>query len=438
MTFFGMVSTGFISGFMLDTLGRKKILWVGFLLETAFTLGSCFSISVSMLSVFKFLGGTMTGGLYVALTAYILEFHATEYRGKVQMIYGMTFSIANCIMPLVSSVILPLNFDYSLGFMNFRPWNLLMLISTVNPLISFIVFYFLPETPKFLMSIGKNEEALDVLRYVYKLNTRDLKENYPITSLIEEVNLEEAAANKKSWKEYFYMGWQQVTPLFSKQYRFKVLLVCLIHGLFLMGINSLRLYLPQIFQASHDYEVTHNGETPDLCNILEVTENFSRSNDEDTCSVNLENSFNVYLNSTLVSLVTILGYAMAGTLINLFGSKRLLVILCGSGCLTGIGLIWSTNTATTLTLSSLYLTALGVGFDIFMIMLVVIFPTTLRAMAISFALFFGRFLTIFGNMLMPALVNEGCAPPFLFLAGVAAVTVISSLLIKTTGKEDMK
>ncbi|XP_066256638.1 uncharacterized protein [Euwallacea similis] len=382
MSFFGMLSTGFISGFLLDTLGRKKILYVGFFLQTVFTLGSCFSNNVAMLSIFKFLGGTMTGGLYVALTAYVLEFHSSEYRGKIQMIYGMTFSIANCIMPLIASVILPLNLDYPLGFMNFRAWNLLILISTANPLISFIVFYFLPETPKFLMSIGKNEEALDVLRYIYKLNTRDLKENYPITSLIEELNLEEAAANKKSWKDYFYMGWQQVAPLFNQQYRFKVLLVCLVHGLFLIGINSLRLYLPQIFQASHEYKVAHNGEATNLCNILEVIKNSSELNDEDTCSVNLENSFDVYLNSTLVSLVITVGYVMAGTLINLFGCKRLLVILSGSTCLTGIGLIWSPNTAITLTLSSLYLTASTVAFDIFMIMLVVIFPTTLRYMAI--------------------------------------------------------
>lgn len=39
------------------------------------------------------------------------------------------------------------------------------------------------------MTLGKNQEALDVFRTMYQMNTGDLKENYPVSSAHEEYDL---------------------------------------------------------------------------------------------------------------------------------------------------------------------------------------------------------------------------------------------------------
>lgn len=57
--FLGMISSAFVWGFLIDTLGRKKLLVVGYLLDGIFVVASSFSQNFIFLIVFKFLGGFM-------------------------------------------------------------------------------------------------------------------------------------------------------------------------------------------------------------------------------------------------------------------------------------------------------------------------------------------------------------------------------------------
>lgn len=54
---------------------------------------------------------------------------------------------------------------------------------------SFIVaalLFLLPESPKFLISSGRHEEAIEVLRGIYLMNTGKPKEEYPVKQLLIE------------------------------------------------------------------------------------------------------------------------------------------------------------------------------------------------------------------------------------------------------------
>lgn len=55
----GMISSGLIWGFFADTLGRKKLLVFGYLLDGLSVLVSGFSQSFWMLLISKFIGGSM-------------------------------------------------------------------------------------------------------------------------------------------------------------------------------------------------------------------------------------------------------------------------------------------------------------------------------------------------------------------------------------------
>ncbi|CAG9765149.1 unnamed protein product [Ceutorhynchus assimilis] len=439
MSFFGMLSTGFLWGFLLDTLGRRKILWLGCLAQTLIVWGQGFSTSFSILSVFKFFGGAVTGGTYVAQATYLLELHSTEHRGKIQMIAGMIYAGSNVIIPLISSAILPLNIKFDLYFCELHAWNILMLMGSVSPMLATIAYYFLPESPKFLMSMGRNDEALKVLRKIYRINTGNSGESYPIESLLEEVPEKLKSEDNKSWKEYLKSGWQQLSPLFGKQYIGKLLLVSVVQAIFGSGIHILRAYLPQIFQATHEYQIAHNGTTPNLCSILDVLRSNSSFHGDDTvCIINVENSSRVYLNSFIVAVFTMLSFVLAGTLIGFFKRMTLLTILGITACISINSLYFSQNTATTLAMSTLYLSSMGIGFEIFTTIVAVVFPTTLRAMAISVCLFMMRVFTIVGNNVLPVLVEVGCVPPFLSLGCVILVGLALSCLLPSTEKSDMK
>lgn len=47
-------------------------------------------------------------------------------------------------------------------------------------LLGAILVLFLPESPKFLMSRGRNEEALAVFQTIYKWNTGKCRKEYPV------------------------------------------------------------------------------------------------------------------------------------------------------------------------------------------------------------------------------------------------------------------
>lgn len=54
---------------------------------------------------------------------------------------------------------------------------------------SFLVaglLFLLPESPKFLISSGRHEEALEVFRGIYLMNTGRSKEEYPVKQVIVE------------------------------------------------------------------------------------------------------------------------------------------------------------------------------------------------------------------------------------------------------------
>ncbi|ENN83451.1 hypothetical protein YQE_00191, partial [Dendroctonus ponderosae] len=56
-TYTGMISTGFVWGYLCDTLGRKKLLVTGYLLDAIFVFLASSSQSFAMLMVAKFFGG---------------------------------------------------------------------------------------------------------------------------------------------------------------------------------------------------------------------------------------------------------------------------------------------------------------------------------------------------------------------------------------------
>lgn len=65
--------------------------------------------------------------------------------------------------------------------LEYRPWRLLMLVISLPGVIGVLSLLAFHESPKFLMSKGKDEEALKVLRVIYARNKRLAKECYPVS-----------------------------------------------------------------------------------------------------------------------------------------------------------------------------------------------------------------------------------------------------------------
>lgn len=77
--------------------------------------------------------------------------------------------------------ILPLDFRIDFGLYYFRSWRLLTIAYGSFFIIAAILLSFGPESPKFLMSQGKHDEALKVLQTIYAGNKGKSPEDYPVS-----------------------------------------------------------------------------------------------------------------------------------------------------------------------------------------------------------------------------------------------------------------
>ncbi|XP_049820151.1 synaptic vesicle glycoprotein 2B [Aethina tumida] len=438
ITYIGMISSAFIWGFLCDTLGRRKLLFIGFLLDGCFVLMSAMSQSFTGLIITKFLGGFIINGPFAALTCYLSEFHCAKHRARVQMVLGTIFSCGTVILPLLAWGILPQTFNITIGeSFKLHSWNIYLLICSIPALTSGIAFLFLPETPKFLMTSGQNEKAMRIFKKVYSINTGKHPDTYPIKMLIDETasndNNKTGQVTKRSKKQALLEGWSQISPLFKPPHLSKIMLVCCIQFLFMMSLNTLRLWLPQLFQAINDYMYMNNGTTDSLCTMIDVLRpNHASVTTE--CVVNT-NNYMVYMNSMIVAFTSIWGYIITGSLINILGKKKILNVLGFISGSMAISLYFAQDATTTLVLSSLFIALGSVSVNVVLAVVVDMFPTTLRTMCISLTMMSGRCGPMLGNLVFPLLLQTGCASPFFSIGFVMIGCAILACLLPNT---DMK
>ncbi|CAH1373070.1 unnamed protein product [Tenebrio molitor] len=438
ITFVGMVSSGFVWGFLCDTLGRRKLMVIGYLLDAVFVVMSSFSQNFTLLLIFKFFGGLIINGPFAALTAYLSEFHCSKYRSRVQLVRGMIVSGGNLVLPLLAWAILPQEINLNLFNQNieFHSWNIYLLLSGIAPIISAIIFLFMPESPKFLMTVGQNDKALRVFQKVYSVNTGNGIHTYPIKELVDEIELKkhnpsnhggQVTANR-SKIQALKEGWQQMKPLFFPPYFKNIVLLCLIQTLIMMSLNTLRLWLPQIFQAINDFQYFNNGTTSDLCEMLKM---IKPSIATDECIVNLNNS-SVYINSIIVASVSMFSYFLAGYLINTLGKKKLLNLVTVISGSFAIAIYFATDNITAVAFSSIFIATGSIASNVMVTVIIDLFPTTLRTTTISLAMMLGRIGAMIGNLVFPFLLQTGCAPPFLSVGLVILGCAFLALLLPNT------
>ncbi|XP_017773775.1 PREDICTED: synaptic vesicle glycoprotein 2B-like [Nicrophorus vespilloides] len=421
-----------IWGFLSDTYGRKRLLVIGYLLDAFFALIAGLTQTFPMLLFAKFMGGFIINGPFAVLTTILSEFHCARYRARVVLFMGIIFSTANVLLPLISWALLPnpIELKFFDGAFVMHTWNFYLLLGGLPSLISGICHMFLPESPKFLMTAGRNEEAMAVFQKVYSMNTGNPPETYPVKALIEET----ANGVETNRLQAFKNGFTHMKPLFLKPHLPRIILVCAIQFGTMLGLNTLRLWLPQLFTAMADYETLHPSQEASICEMLDMVKPNVTETGMGECFVNY-NMDSVYINAIIVASVSILGYSFVGNLLTVLGKKRVLIMLgfiCG---VLGISIYFAQNSPAMISMSSIMIALAGINTNVILTVIVDLFPTSLRTMAVALSMMTGRLGAMVGNAIFPHLISVGCLPPFLFIGlGTLSSAVLGFLLPKT----DMK
>ncbi|KAM9373379.1 organic cation/carnitine transporter 2-like isoform 2-T2 [Phaethornis superciliosus] len=155
--FVGVLIGSFASGQLSDKFGRKKVLFATLAMQTGFSFIQIFSTNWEMFSVLFVLVGMGQISNYVA--AFVL---GTEILGKSVRVLFCTLGV--CIFYALGYMLLPL-FAYFI-----RDWRMLLLALTLPGLLFIPLWWVIPESPRWLISQGRFQEAEDIIRKAAKTN----------------------------------------------------------------------------------------------------------------------------------------------------------------------------------------------------------------------------------------------------------------------------
>ncbi|KAL5273779.1 hypothetical protein ACFFRR_000498 [Megaselia abdita] len=437
VTYAGMITSAILWGVMADSKGRQKVLAIGLLADGVCTLAASFSQDTITLMIFKFFGGFIINGPFAILMSFLSEFHNNKMRSRVMMFVGLCFAFATLSLPGLAWSIFPQNWTFHMGSWVMYSWQIFLAIASVPSWIAGIAILFLPESPKFLMSKGRNEEAMDVFKKIYAINHGNSSKSYPIQELVHEdmeevkpvdistiegkisrphIERTQSQIVVKSFWASFIDDLKKMKVLFHKEYLGKSIHAYTLQFCILMGLNTVRLWLPQLFYIISDYEDNvGTTRTSNLCTMIAHGVKKNENNTQGTGECEVHFSPQAYQNNVIVALVGILAYLIAGCLINALGNKRLMIIgltLCGT---MGLGLYWSTTSTMTLILSSLYVNIGSISTTSLLGVIVNFFPTNLRTIVIAVVMMFGRCGALIGNVIFPYLLALGCVESFVYV-----------------------
>lgn len=154
----GMALGAFIWGGIADRMGRKKAFTLTLLIFSAFTVLGAFAPNYALFLIFRFCAGFGLGGCIPVDYALVGEFTPTKHRGRVLTAVDGWWPVGATLCAVVSA-----------WLVSFASWHTIMLVMVLPALLIVAVRFFIPESPMYLLSQGRNAEADEVIR---KLVTR--------------------------------------------------------------------------------------------------------------------------------------------------------------------------------------------------------------------------------------------------------------------------
>ena len=146
-------------GWLTDRIGRKKLFFITLGLYLTATAATALSWSVASYALFRFLTGAGIGGEYTAINSTIQELVPARYRGWTDLLINGSFWIGAALGAVSAIVLLdPKWIDIDLG------WRLAYLTGAGLGLVVFMMRMWIPESPRWLITHGRPEEANAIMR----------------------------------------------------------------------------------------------------------------------------------------------------------------------------------------------------------------------------------------------------------------------------------
>ena len=166
----GCVVGAAFAGMVSDALGRRTALLISSIAFLLSAIGTAFASGITTFVVFRIVGGLGIGAAAMVSPMYIAEVSPPRWRGRLVTLNQLA---------LVFGMLLIYFVNYKIASLGSEEWNLLsgwrwMFASGTAPaLLLFIMLYFVPETPRFLLLKGREHEARSVMMRIENASVAD-------------------------------------------------------------------------------------------------------------------------------------------------------------------------------------------------------------------------------------------------------------------------
>ena len=221
MALWGTVLGAIFASYPCNYFGRKNTLIGIGVLYLISALGSGLALDPYTFSFFRFLGGIGVGASTIAAPTYVSEIAPAHKRGQLVALYQFN---------IVFGILVAFISNFLLKDVGTQPWRWMVGIEALPAVLYLLGILTVPKSPRWVLF--KLKDLAQAQAIFKEINGKELTE-----SEIEEIQVEQEPANQK--------------PLFSKTYRFPIILAFLI-AFFnqLSGINAFLYYAPRIFEAA--------------------------------------------------------------------------------------------------------------------------------------------------------------------------------------------
>ena len=226
------------AGILSDKLGRKLTMVISAVLFSTSALGCALSADFTQLVIYRIIGGVGIGVVSIVSPLYISEVAVAQYRGRLVSLYQLAVTVGFLGAYLVNYQLLAwaesgtqLSVDWLNKIFITEVWRGMLGMETLPAILFFIIIFFIPESPRWLIVRGKELKAVNILEKIYNSITE-------AKSQLNETKSVLTSETKSEWS------------LLMKPGIFKAVIigVCIaILGQF-MGVNAVLYYGPSIFE----------------------------------------------------------------------------------------------------------------------------------------------------------------------------------------------
>ncbi len=172
----GAMAGAGLAGPFSDRLGRRRIIIIAAITFSVGAVGAALAPNVGVLVLFRIVLGLAVGAAALIVPLYLSEVAPTEIRGAISALNQLMIVTGILIAYIVNALLAAS-----------EAWRVMVGLAVVPSLILLVGMYFMPETPRWLVSRDREDEARDVLR-----QTRDEASVEREIQEINEVEREEA------------------------------------------------------------------------------------------------------------------------------------------------------------------------------------------------------------------------------------------------------